>query len=222
MIARWIHYKRSTGPENGRIPTPSTIHHLIQDSFIHHQLPATVQKPRSKMTSYISIPIIEESVRAVEHNSRLEGAVKAMVSAILNLYFTAVNGFIIGPGQIRNGNNPGFTIFRIQRLVPGERGLVDHIVAEVKNAEVNVDGCLEELRIIWNKRISSLVGAGHSSFMEPALCSMNTTGISRTSSSLGGLRTSRGVISFARARMRQSSSGCYNSWLRTLFLLHDK
>ena len=97
------------------------------------------------MTNYISIPIIEESVRFVEDDSRREDAVKMMASGIFNLYFTAVNGFVIGPGQNRSGHIPGFTIFRIQRLFPGGRGLLDHTVAKAKKVEDSVVASLEQL-----------------------------------------------------------------------------
>lgn len=99
----------------------------------------------SKMTNYLSFPIVDEVVRFVE-DSNSENYVKAMASGIFNYYFTATNDFLITPGRKRNDRyTADFTIFRILRLLPGRRGTIDHMVAAVKTAEDALDDCLDHL-----------------------------------------------------------------------------
>lgn len=92
----------------------------------------------------------------MECDSRLEDAVKVMASGILSNYFTVLNGFIIASEQTRNYNVPDFIIIRIQRRFPGDRGVVDHTIAEAKKAEDRVSVCLEQLENALEQAITEI------------------------------------------------------------------
>ncbi|RDL41228.1 Uncharacterized protein BP5553_01207 [Venustampulla echinocandica] len=95
--------------------------------------------------SYISIPILDELVAFVENGSVYEDAVKSMGSGILNYYFPAINGYSVGPEQNRNNFYPDSIIFRIQRRWAGDRGLVDHTLAEATKAADALEPSLAQL-----------------------------------------------------------------------------
>ncbi|OJD12508.1 hypothetical protein ACJ73_09340 [Blastomyces percursus] len=96
------------------------------------------------MANYISLPILDELVRFAEHDSEYEDSAKAMASGVLNYYFPATNGFTVAPEQNRNDHSD-FIILRIQRRFPGDRGVVDHTLAEAKKTADSVQAALEQL-----------------------------------------------------------------------------
>lgn len=75
----------------------------------------------------------------------MEDAVKAMASGILNYYFPAANGWTVAPEQNWNDNYADFIILRIQRRFPGDRGFIDHTVAEAKRTSDALQASLEQL-----------------------------------------------------------------------------
>lgn len=97
------------------------------------------------MAVYLSIPILDELVRFVENDSTYEDAVKAMASGILSYYFPPTNGYTVAPEQNRNDNYADFIILRIQRRFPGDRGVIDHTVAEAKRTSDPLGASLEQL-----------------------------------------------------------------------------
>ncbi|EEH11157.1 predicted protein [Histoplasma capsulatum G186AR] len=97
------------------------------------------------MANYLSLPILHELVQFAEEDALYEDSIKAMASGILNYYFPATNGFTVAPEQNRQGNIADFIILRIQRRFPGDRGVVDHTVAEAKRDTDSITAALEQL-----------------------------------------------------------------------------
>ncbi|KAL1847789.1 hypothetical protein Plec18167_002521 [Paecilomyces lecythidis] len=98
------------------------------------------------MAVYLSLPILDEVVRFAENDSTYEDSVKAMASAILNYYFPATSGYTVAPEQNRNNHFPDFIILRIQRRFPGDRGVVDHTLAEAKRNSDPLEASLDQLQ----------------------------------------------------------------------------
>lgn len=100
------------------------------------------------MAAYLSLPIIQELVDLVERDPAQGNWVKALASSLLNHYFPPVNGWTVATGHTRNiSNRPADSIIlRIQRLLPGERKLADHIMVEAKtNSTDDLDADLGQL-----------------------------------------------------------------------------
>ncbi|RMJ26819.1 hypothetical protein PHISP_02306 [Aspergillus sp. HF37] len=68
-----------------------------------------------------------------------------MASGVFNHHFTAANGFLVAPKQDRNNLSEDFTILRIQRLFPGDRGFVDHTVSGAKKADDGLETSMQQL-----------------------------------------------------------------------------
>jgi hypothetical protein len=70
---------------------------------------------------------------------------KTLANSILSFYFPIFNGWLMTPGQSRS-NRPAESIFlRLQRRSAGDRGISDHVVAEVKRKADSVEVVIQQL-----------------------------------------------------------------------------
>lgn len=97
------------------------------------------------MANYLSIPILDELVCFAEQDSEYEDAVKAMLSSILVHYFPPLDGFSVVSKQNRNNHYVDYIVLRMQHQFPGDRGIIDHTVVEVKKQTGPLDTSLKQL-----------------------------------------------------------------------------
>lgn len=84
------------------------------------------------MASYLSIPILDELVRAVEHDLINWNFVKVFTSGILNYYFPTANGYTVASKQSRSNNYADFIVLRLEHGLSGDRAAIDHTLVQAK------------------------------------------------------------------------------------------
>ncbi|KAJ5338642.1 hypothetical protein N7452_005370 [Penicillium brevicompactum] len=110
------------------------------------------------MESYLSLPIIDQSIAFLDETSSYEDNMKALIF-VLNHEFPLTMGYGVAPKQNDNTSHPDFVVYRLQRRSTRDRGLFDHTLAQAKRS----DGSLEDT-------ISQLVTALESAYSEHGRC----------------------------------------------------
>ena len=84
------------------------------------------------MASYLSIPILDKLVRAVEHDPTNWNFFKVLTSGILNYYFPTAKGYTVASKQSRNDNYADFIVLRLEHGLSGDRTVMDHTLVQAK------------------------------------------------------------------------------------------
>lgn len=96
---------------------------------------------------------------------------------MLGYYFPIGHGWIIAPEQDRNNSFADFIVLKVQRRYPGDRGVVDHTVAEAKKKADHLNAAMDQLENALEESKRNLCGVGQLSFTALILCSMSITSI---------------------------------------------
>ena len=97
------------------------------------------------MAAYLLLPEFQELIEFVENDSAYEDSVKALANSMLGYYFPIGHGWIIAPEQNRNNSFADFIVLKVQRRYPGDRGVVDHTVAEAKKKADYLNAAMDQL-----------------------------------------------------------------------------
>lgn len=96
------------------------------------------------MADYIYVPIIDELITLVEHDSEYDNNVKAMLSTTLSHCFPIALGFALAPKH-ENGIFSHFILYRLRRHVPGDRRVIKHAFIQAKRRADTLDESLGQL-----------------------------------------------------------------------------
>ncbi|KAJ5937309.1 hypothetical protein N7454_004964 [Penicillium verhagenii] len=97
------------------------------------------------MANYISIPIIDQLITFLESGEDYEGNMRAMLSAVLNHYYTATGGYYVIPRPSRSDIFADFTVCRIRTRFPGNEHMVVHTLVKSKHESNSLADAQDEL-----------------------------------------------------------------------------
>jgi len=84
------------------------------------------------MECYLDVPVLCELIKVVSSNGTDVKAVHTMTSAIISYYLPVDEGYIISTEQNQPTDDPNSIILTVQRFLPDNQGLQDHMIIEMR------------------------------------------------------------------------------------------